>query len=105
MFIGLSKNQRFKEHLEIDFFLYLSLQEFTISTIIKMKNNLLIQMFLSHRFKSFKISQKKMKQKTTKMIRKIKKILKMKINFKMGFPWIMIVNKKIIANKNQYKRK
>ena len=47
-----------------------------------------------------------MKQKTTKMIQKIKKILKMKINFKMGFPWIMIVNKsKIIANKNQYKRK
>lgn len=62
-------------------------------------------MFLSHRYKSFKILQKKMKQKTTKMIQKIKKIQKMKINFKMGFPWIMIVSKKIITYKNQYKRK
>jgi hypothetical protein len=67
-----------------------------------MKNKQFMQIFPSLRFKSYKISQKKMISKTIKLNRKIKLISKMKITNKMEYFKKMIISKlKISINKNK----
>jgi len=67
-----------------------------------MKNKQFMQIFPSLRFKSCKISQKKMILRTIKLKQKIKLISKMKINNKMEYFKKMIISKlKISINKNK----